>query len=159
MVPWDPLEKEVLKKSNCRPRNGLRCAGRQVDDMRTSNMAKNCGKIHFFHVSRHFQAPQRTRISVKIRFFGLESCPFNMDSPQLSILKIGLLWKELETFVWTWSFLGRMSMTCRPTRYLLYLGRQLDFLRNSFSGGSQGTMPSGETHLQPFWVTGGLFIS
>ena len=41
----------------------------------------------------------------------------------------------------------RVSTICRPARRGPYLGRQLDFFKNSFSGGSQGTMPSGETHF------------
>ena len=53
----------------------------------------------------------------------------------------------------------RVSTICRAARSGPYLGRQLDFLKNSFSGGSQGTMPSGVTHLQAFWLTGGIFIS
>ena len=35
-----------------------------------------------------------------------------MDSPQLSIWRIGRLWKELELFVWTWSFFGS-KFACR----------------------------------------------
>ena len=58
----------------------------------------------FFHVSGHFRAPPRTPFWVKIRFFGLKPCPFNEDSPKLSIWRIGQLWKELEPFVWNWSF-------------------------------------------------------
>ena len=162
MVPWDPLEKEVLKKSNCRPRDGLRCGSRQVVDMLISNMAKNCRKIHFFHVSRHFRAPPRTRISVKIRFCWLRIMSFQYGFTTTFNLED---WSTVEgaravcVDLVFFRFEVRMSTTCRPTRLGPYLGRQLDFFKNSFSGGSQGTMASGETHLQPFWVTGGIFIS
>ena len=52
----------------------------------------------------------------------------------------------------------RMSTTCRLARRGLYLGRQLDFFKNSFSGGCLGTIPGGDTHFQAPGVTGGFFI-
>ena len=52
----------------------------------------------------------------------------------------------------------RMSTTCRLARRGPYLGRQLDFLKNSFSGGCLGTIPGGDTHFQAPGVTGGCFI-
>ena len=52
----------------------------------------------------------------------------------------------------------RMSTTCRPARRGPYLGRQLDFFKNSFSGGCLGTIPGGDTHFQAPGVTGGCFI-
>ena len=52
----------------------------------------------------------------------------------------------------------RVSTICRPARRGPYLGRQLDFLKNSFSGGCLGTIPGGDTHFQAPGVTGGCFI-
>ena len=39
-------------------------------------LAENRGKFHFFHVSRHFRAPPRTPILLKIRFFWLKTMSF-----------------------------------------------------------------------------------
>ena len=53
---------------------------------------------------------------------------------------------------------GHSSPSYQPTRRGLYLGRQLDFFKNSFSGGCLGTVPGGDTHFQAPGVTGGCFI-
>ena len=52
----------------------------------------------------------------------------------------------------------RSSPSYRPARIGPYLGRPLDFLKNSFSGGCLGTIPGGDTHFQAPGVTGGCFI-
>ena len=52
-------------------------------------------------------------------------------------------------------FAPRLNFSARFTPYL---GRQLDFFKNSFSGGCLGTIPGGDTHFQAPGVTGGCFI-
>ena len=84
-----------------------------------------------------------------------------MDSPQLSIWRIGRLWKELELFVWTWSFFGS-KFACRRLADWHAAARisdgSLTFSKIPFPWGSQGTMPSWEAHFQAFLVTGGILI-
>ena len=124
-------------------------------------LAENRGKFHFFHVLRHFRAPPRTPILLKIRFFWLKIMSFQYG---VTTNFNGADWPTVEgarailvdLVVFTVEL--RVSTICRLPRRGPYLGRQLDFLKNSFSGGSQGTMHSGETHLRAFWVTGGIFI-
>merc|ERR1711923_119131 len=51
-----------------------------------------------------------------------------------------------------------MSMTCRPTRLGPYLGRQLDFFKNSFSGGPREQCPVGKPICSHFGSLGAYLL-
>ena len=157
MVPWDPLEKEVLKKSNCRPRDGLRCGSRQVVDMLTSNMAKNCRKIHFFHVSRHFRAPPRTRISVKIRFCWLRIMSFQYGFTTTFNLED---WSTVEgaRAIWVSAVGNHRHVLCRASIFQHILahisGQGWSFWKIPFLAGPQGQYLTGNTDFRHFGCVG-----
>ena len=126
-------------------------------------MAKSCGKILFFP---RFGALPSTATQPTLGqnsiFFSLKPCAFNEDSPQLSIWRIGQLWKELGPFEWTWSFFGS-KFACRRLADRHAAARISDgswtFLKIPSLGGPREQCPVGKPVFRHFGSLGAFLLA
>ena len=120
-------------------------------------LAKNCGKFQLFHVSKHFRATPRTRISVKIRFIWPRIMSFQYGFTTTFNLED---WSTVEgaRAIWVSAVGNHRHVLCRASIFQHILahisGQGWSFWKIPFLAGPQGQYLTGNTDFGHFGCVG-----